>query len=138
MVADPLPILIIGANDRERDWLATCVADLGYAVVLDTPEQIAAAVCTPAPAAVVIDVSRCRPDAATTLVRRARAATSGPILTVVASEDITTGTATLDAGADDFLRRPIARQELQARLRAHLRPRPRFQSASHAIRREVP
>ncbi len=32
--------------------------------------------------------------------------------------------AALDAGADDFLRRPIVVQELRARLEAHLRPRP--------------
>jgi DNA-binding response OmpR family regulator len=50
------------------------------------------------------------------------AVTTRPLLVLVAPYDGETGSAALDAGADDFLRPPIMAPEPRARLKALLRP----------------
>jgi two-component system response regulator MprA len=55
--------------------------------------------------------------------RRLRAASDVPILMLTARDEVADRVAGLDAGADDYLVKPFAVDELLARVRAHLRRR---------------
>jgi two-component system, OmpR family, KDP operon response regulator KdpE len=114
-------ILIAGADCGGRADLAASVADAGYAVAVAQAADASIQVRDIQPAAVVLETTHVAPDVAVTLVQCIRSLTPQPLLVVVASDDDCTGPAALDAGADDFLRRPLAAPELHARLRAHLR-----------------
>ena len=116
-------ILIAGGDTQGQARLAAPVAAAGYAVAVANGADAPALVSRTYPDAVVLDVTRPAPEAAVALVRAMRAATARPLLVLVAPHDGQTGPAALDAGADDFLRPPIMAPELQARLKALLRPR---------------
>jgi two-component system, OmpR family, response regulator MprA len=76
------------------------------------------------PDAAVVDVMMPRPDGLE-VCRRLRAdGDRTPILLLTARRDISDRVAGLDAGADDYLPRPFAIDELLARLRALLRRTP--------------
>jgi two-component system, OmpR family, response regulator MprA len=67
------------------------------------------------------------------VARRLRAADDVPILMLTARDALESRVEGLDAGADDYLVKPIERQELLARLRALLRRRPPRGSASLVV-----
>ena len=123
-------ILIAGADTEGQALLAASLAAAGYAAAVASGADASALVSPTYPDAVVLDVTRLAPEAAVALVRALRAATERPLLAIVAQHDGETGPAVLDAGADDFVRPPVAAPELQARLRALLRPR-RGRSSFH-------
>lgn len=116
-------ILVAASDAAGQAMLAAPVAAAGYAVALADATDAAARVRRVHPDAVVLDMTRLAPDAGVDLVRSIRAETERPLLAVVAPYDNGVGPAALDAGADDFLRSPLAAPELRARLQAHLRPR---------------
>ena len=116
-------ILIAGGDAEGKALLAAPVATAGYAVAVANGADALTLVSRTDPDAVVLDVTRLAPEAAVALVRALRAATERPLLTIVAQHDGATGPAALDAGADDFVRPPVAAPELQARLKALLRQR---------------
>src|ERR671937_2048168 len=116
-------LLIAGGDTQGQALLAAPVAAGGYAVALATGAGVPALVSRTYPDAVVLDVTPLAPEAAVALARAMRAVTARPLLVLVAPHDGETGPAALDAGADDFLRPPIVALELQARLKALLRPR---------------
>ena len=58
------------------------------------------------------------------VARRLRSADDVPILMLTARDAVESRVEGLDSGADDYLVKPFERQELLARLRAHLRRRP--------------
>lgn len=118
-------VLVAGADAARQAMLAAPVAAAGYDVVTTSAADAAARVRHMHPAAIVLDVTRLAPEDEVALVRAIRAATERPLLAVVAAHDDHAGLAALDAGADDFLRAPLAAPELRARLRAHLRSRRR-------------
>jgi two-component system, OmpR family, response regulator MprA len=65
--------------------------------------------------------------------RRLREASNVPVLMLTAKEAIEDRVAGLDAGADDYLVKPFAWDELQARLRALLRRAPATPPQIHAF-----
>ena len=67
------------------------------------------------------------------VARRLRAADDVPILMLTARDALEARVEGLDAGADDYLVKPIERQELLARMRALLRRRPPRGSASVVV-----
>ena len=116
-------ILIVGGDTQGHTLLAAPVAAAGYSVAVASDADAPALVSRTYPGAVVLDVTRLAPEAAVAVVRAMRAVTARPLLVLAAPHDSETGPAALDAGADDFLRPPVAALELQARLKALLRPR---------------
>jgi two-component system, OmpR family, response regulator len=116
-------ILIAGGDTQAQAILAASVAAAGYAVALANGADAPALVSRTDPDAVLFDVTQLAPEAAVAVVRAMRAVTARPLLVLAAPRDSETGPAALDAGADDFLRPPVAALELQARLKALLRPR---------------
>jgi DNA-binding response OmpR family regulator len=116
-------ILIAGGDTQGPAFLAAPVAAAGYAVAVANGADAPTLVSRTYPDAAVLDVTRLAPEAAVALVRAMRAVTARPLLVLVARHEGETGPAVLDAGADDFLRSPVAAPELQARLKALLRPR---------------
>lgn len=116
-------ILVACAEDGRGLAHVLPLAAYGYTVVPAEAEGAARAARRLEPDAVVLDVTRLETPEAVPLVRAVRAASPAPLLVIVAPRDEQTGLAVLDAGADDFLRQPVAALELQARLRAQLRPR---------------
>lgn len=119
-------ILIAAEDSEERASLASCVAAAGYAVALAGADEAPRLARHAHAAAVLLDATGLRPDQAVALVSSVRPVLPGPLLAVVAAHDGDAGAAALDAGADDFMRRPIAVPELRARLHALLRPRRRW------------
>jgi DNA-binding response OmpR family regulator len=115
-------ILFAGGDTQGQALLAAPVAAAGYAVAVANGADAPTLVSRTYPDAVVLDVTRLAPEAAIALVRAMRAVTARPLLVLVARHDGETGPAVLDAGADDFLRSPVAAPELQAWLKALLRP----------------
>jgi two-component system response regulator MprA len=73
------------------------------------------------PDAIVLDVAMPVVDGIEMCRRLRDAGTSLPILMLTARESVTDRVAGLDAGADDYLVKPFALEELLARLRALLR-----------------
>ncbi len=123
MTARDGTILVAGSDTAGQAMLAAPVAAAGYAVALADAADAAAQVRRVHPIAVVLDITRLAPEAGVDVVRSIRAETERPLLAVVSPHDEGAGMAALDAGADDFLRSPLAAPELRARLQAHLRPR---------------
>ncbi|MCW3066421.1 MAG: two component transcriptional regulator, winged helix family [Solirubrobacterales bacterium] len=73
------------------------------------------------PDAVVLDVLMPEVDGIEVCNARRRAGDRTPILMLTARDNVTDRVAGLDAGADDYLVKPFALEELRARLRALLR-----------------
>lgn len=115
------PILVVGAAGDERGALAASVGTAGFTAIVSDPEATPTSLAAQTPLAVMLDVTHVPSSAAAEMVRALRRMTAAPLLAVISAHDDATGLAALDAGADDFLRRPIAVPELRARLNAHLR-----------------
>jgi two-component system response regulator MprA len=121
-VGQPL-VLMIADDVRLASFLDRALDGAGYRVERTTDATQALATfeaLTPdvavldlaAPTAEMLDV-----------VRRLRARTGIPILMLAADDGVDERIAGLDAGADDYLPKPFALEELLARLRALLRGR---------------
>ena len=115
-------ILVI-ADARPHEPLAAAVAGLGYTVASCTAADVERAAPAWQPRAIVLDVSSMAPARVPVLVARLRARGAAFLVVVVPADDTEVGCVALDAGADDFLRRPVASSDLRARVRSHLGPR---------------
>lgn len=82
------------------------------------------AVATEAPDLIVLDVSMPRLDGLGVCRRLRTEGNDVPILVLTARQGVSDRVAGLDAGADDYLPKPFALEELLARVRALLRRRP--------------
>ena len=115
-------ILVVEDDAAVRDSLARTLRFEGYQV--DTVgDGLAAldAVRAGEPDAVILDVSMPRMDGLETCRRLRAGGVLVPVLMLTARDSVGDRVAGLDAGADDYLVKPFALQELLARIRALLR-----------------
>jgi two-component system response regulator MprA len=119
----PKPRVLVVDDDRAvRESLRRSLEFNGYDVSLaaDGAEALAGITAT-APDVVVMDVMMPRLDGLETTRALRTAGNDLPILVLTARDAVGDRVEGLDAGADDYLTKPFALQELLARLRALLR-----------------
>ncbi len=120
-------VLVVDDDEQITAFLKRALAYEGYQVEIaaDGPAALAAARDNP-PDLVILDVMLPGLDGVE-VVRRLRAGEREvgalPILMLTARDEVSARVAGLDAGADDYLVKPFALEELAARLRALLRRR---------------
>jgi two-component system, OmpR family, response regulator MprA len=117
-----MKILVADDEHAVRDALGRALESEGYEVAFarDGRETLAA-VERDQPDAAVIDVMMPPPDGLEVCRQLRSAENEIPILMLTARRDVSDRVAGLDAGADDYLPKPFALDELLARLRALLR-----------------
>jgi DNA-binding response OmpR family regulator len=114
-------ILLIEDDDRIRSALRLALEDEGYEVLEAASGEAGLATFARRPAGVVlIDVLLPGIDGFD-VCRRLRQASDVPIVMVTARDDSADVIAGLEAGADDYLTKPVNPQVLAARIRALLR-----------------
>lgn len=116
-------LILVTDDDRAvRDSLRRSLVFNGYEVVTaaDGVEALAL-VDQHDPDAVVLDVMMPRLDGLETCRRLRAQGLDLPVLMLTARTEVSDRVAGLDAGADDYLAKPFALEELLARLRALLR-----------------
>jgi two-component system, OmpR family, response regulator MprA len=115
-------VLVVDDDKAVRESLRRSLEFNGYTVALagDGAEALAAIAAT-APDVVVMDVMMPRLDGLEATRALRAAGHDLPILVLTARDAVGDRVEGLDAGADDYLTKPFALQELLARLRALLR-----------------
>ena len=115
-------VLVVDDDAPIRRMLERTLAADGYAVeaAADGGEALAS-VERSAPDLVVLDVAMPGMDGLTVCRRLRQAGFALPILLLTARDAVTDRVAGFDAGADDYLVKPFAPEELLARVRALLR-----------------
>ena len=115
-------VLVVDDDRAVRESLRRSLEFNGYAVTLasDGAEALAS-IAGAAPDALVIDVMMPRLDGIETTRALRTAGNDLPILVLTARDSVGDRVEGLDAGADDYLTKPFALEELLARLRAMLR-----------------
>ncbi len=117
-------ILVVDDDRSVRESLRRSLAFNGYQVELAGDGHAALdAVLAQRPDAMVLDVMMPRLDGLEVCRRLRSAGDDLPILVLTARDAVSDRVAGLDAGADDYLPKPFALEELLARLRALLRRR---------------
>jgi two-component system response regulator MprA len=117
-------ILVVDDDRAVRESLRRSLAFNGYQVDLAVDGKAALeAVQQRRPDAMVLDVMMPRLDGLEVCRRMREAGDELPILVLTARDAVSDRVAGLDAGADDYLPKPFALEELLARLRALLRRR---------------
>jgi two-component system response regulator MprA len=117
-------ILVVDDDRAVRESLRRSLAFNGYQVELAGDGQAAlASILGSRPDAIVLDVMMPRLDGLEVCRRLRGAGDDLPILVLTARDAVSDRVAGLDAGADDYLPKPFALEELLARLRALLRRR---------------
>jgi len=118
----PHRVLVVDDDRAVRDSLRRSLEFNGYQVSLasDGAEALASIGGNP-PDALVIDVMMPRLDGIETTRALRTAGSDLPILVLTARDSVGDRVEGLDAGADDYLTKPFALEELLARLRALLR-----------------
>ncbi len=118
----PHRVLVVDDDRAVRESLRRSLEFNGYDVHLagDGAEALAG-IASVAPDVVVMDVMMPRLDGLETTRALREAGNDVPILVLTARDAVGDRVEGLDAGADDYLTKPFALQELLARLRALLR-----------------
>ncbi len=115
-------ILVVDDEPAVRDALERALHLHGYAVSLaGDGEEGLEALARDAPDAVVLDVLMPRLDGLAACRRLRAEGDRTPVLLLTARDAVADRVAGLDAGADDYLVKPFALEELLARVRALLR-----------------
>jgi len=114
-------ILVVDDEAQIRRAMRTSLSAHGYDVVtVGTGEEGVLAAAEGSPDLVFLDLGL--PDLdGEEVIRRVRAFSEVPIIVLSVREQQTDKVGALDAGADDYLTKPFAMEELLARLRATLR-----------------
>ena len=115
-------VLVVDDDKAVRESLRRSLEFNGYAVSLaaDGAEALAG-IGSMGPDVVIMDVMMPRLDGIETTKALRKAGNDIPILVLTARDAVGDRVEGLDAGADDYLTKPFALQELLARLRALLR-----------------
>jgi two-component system, OmpR family, response regulator MprA len=115
-------VLVVDDDRAVRESLRRSLEFNGYAVALaaDGAEALAS-ISGSAPDVVVMDVMMPKLDGLEATRALRKAGNDVPILVLTARDAVGDRVEGLDAGADDYLTKPFALQELLARLRALLR-----------------
>ena len=118
-----MKILVVDDEPAVRDSLRRALQLEGYDVELagDGAEALERIAGENSADAVVLDVSMPRLDGLEACRRLRRDGNSLPVLMLTARDAVSDRVAGLDAGADDYVVKPFALEELLARLRALLR-----------------
>jgi two-component system response regulator MprA len=116
-------ILVVDDEPAVREALRRALELEGYSVELaaDGVEAIERLEETPDPDAILLDVLMPRVDGIEVCRRLRLAGRRLPVLMLTARAEVSDRVAGLDAGADDYVVKPFALEELLARLRALLR-----------------
>jgi two-component system, OmpR family, response regulator MprA len=114
-------VLVVDDERSVRDAIRRALTLEGYEVKLADGGLSALAQLTARPDAMVLDVLMPDLDGLEVCRRVRGAGDRTPILMLTAREGVSDRVAGLDAGADDYLVKPFALEELLARLRALLR-----------------
>ncbi|MBW0092080.1 response regulator transcription factor [Pseudonocardia sp. KRD-184] len=131
-------ILVVDDDRAVRDSLRRSLAFHGYHVDVAVDGQAALdAVEAQRPDAMVLDVMMPRLDGLEVCRRLRGAGDALPILVLTARDAVSERVSGLDAGADDYLPKPFALEELLARLRALLRRRTPDEIAAAAGQSQV-
>ena len=127
-------ILVIDDDPNITSFLRRALSYEGYDVMLagDGPAGLVKALDTP-PDLVVLDVMLPKLDGLE-VCRRLRSAGDVPILMLTARDEVADRVQGLDSGADDYLAKPFAVEELTARIRALLRRRETATGAAEVLR----
>ncbi len=115
--------IILGEDDKNvRDSITRALTFEGYVVeAVSDGEQVLEAVHRTVPDLVILDVMMPRVDGLAACRRLRNDHRLLPILMVTARHEVADRVAGLDSGADDYLPKPFALDELLARVRALLR-----------------
>jgi two-component system response regulator MprA len=115
-------VLVVDDDRAVRESLRRSLEFNGYDVALaEDGAQALAGIGTADPDVVIMDVMMPRLDGIETTKALRSAGNDVPILVLTARDAVGDRVEGLDAGADDYLTKPFALQELLARLRALLR-----------------
>ncbi len=115
-------VLVVDDDKAVRESLRRSLEFNGYAVALATDgAEALAGIASARPDVVVMDVMMPRLDGLETTRALRASGNDVPILVLTARDAVGDRVDGLDAGADDYLTKPFALQELLARLRALLR-----------------
>ena len=118
----PVRILVVDDDRAVRESLRRSLAFNGYAVELAQDGREALdLIASSRPDAVVLDVMMPRLDGLEVCRQLRSTGDDLPILVLTARDSVSERVAGLDAGADDYLPKPFALEELLARMRALLR-----------------
>ena len=118
-----MKILVVDDERAVRDSLRRALELEGYEVELadDGVEALGKLESDPDPDAMILDVLMPAPDGLEVCRTLRRTGSRLPVLMLTARAEVENRVEGLDAGADDYLTKPFALEELLARLRALLR-----------------
>ncbi|MFN0090143.1 MAG: response regulator transcription factor [Acidimicrobiales bacterium] len=119
--SEPAAVLIAEDDRAVRESLARALELEGYRVCAVADGAAALAAAESAPDAILLDVMMPGVDGLSVCRRLRAQGNRTPILILTARAEVPDRVSGLDAGADDYLAKPFALDELLARLRALLR-----------------
>ena len=118
-----MKILVVDDERAVRESLRRALELEGYDIELaeDGRQALELLEAEAQPDALILDVLMPGPDGLEVCRRLRRTGSRVPVLMLTARDEVENRVAGLDAGADDYVTKPFALEELLARLRALLR-----------------
>ncbi|HYY18135.1 MAG TPA: response regulator transcription factor [Streptosporangiaceae bacterium] len=121
-------ILLVDDEPRIQSFISRALAEAGYATVCASGGADALRLATTGEyGLVILDLVMPDVDGRAVLAELLRVHPEQPVLMLSCVDDAATKAACLDLGADDYLTKPFALEELLARVRVQLRGDPRHE-----------